>query len=193
MNNRILIIGDELFGADGEAAARFSELVLCENPTMPVQFAIYAPVKLSLGALLLRAPSDIIGKQAGKIVLGAGLRELRTQMDADSAFAAYEALVRELVNKTEALLYPVTIPPEALPEWTSEVRKFNGRVLSLADPARVFPVDFAAYVGNFNKKQLERGKFARSLFGESGAPGPLCFMLLGICLREFIFKVKEKV
>ena len=62
MENRILIIGDELFGPQGEVAARCVEMLLCRKPNRPMQFSVNAPVLPSLSQLLARASSDIIGK-----------------------------------------------------------------------------------------------------------------------------------
>ena len=89
MTHRIQVIGDELMGADGEAATLFSEMVLCEYPTRPVQFAISPLVRYPLASVLSRAPCDIFGKLAERIVLGLGLHELRLGADAEKVFAAY--------------------------------------------------------------------------------------------------------
>jgi hypothetical protein len=193
MKNRILVIGDELFGTNGEAATLFSELLLCENPTRAIQFALYAPVKLTLPALLTRAPVDILGKQAARIVLGVGLRELRTQMDAEKTDVAYNALIDEILSKTNSVLYIVTIPQEALPEWASEVKALNTKLIALEENERIHVLDFASFVSQYNELQLERGKFARSLYDESNRPTSLCHMLLGLFIQKQIFNTNKEI
>lgn len=190
MTHRIQVIGDELFGADGEAAALFSELLLCENPSRPLQFAISASVRFSLDSLLARAPSDILGKQAEWVVLGLGLHELKMVADADKAFVPYKALVDDIVSKTSSLLCLLTIPGEALPECASFVEEFNEKLKSLKS-ARVRVLDFAEYVADYENAQLERGKFARSLYDSSHLPTSLCHVLLGLFIQKNFFKQKE--
>ena len=77
MENRILIIGDELFGEQGESANRFAEILLCREANRPVQFSINAPAPQTLQQLYDRASADIIGKKAGRIIVGLGLKELK--------------------------------------------------------------------------------------------------------------------
>lgn len=193
MKNRILIIGDELFGQEGQAATLFSELLLSENPTRPIQFAIYAPLKLTLSTLLSRAPADILGKKAGRILLGVGLHELKTQMNAEKTFEAYHALIEEILSKTTSVLYLVTIPQESLPEWASEVKALNARLAALDDNDRIHVLDFAACVAKYNELQLERGKFARSLYDESDQSTSLCHMLLGLFIQKQIFNTNKEI
>ena len=128
MTHRIQVIGDELMGADGEAATLFSEMVLCEYPTRPVQFAISPLVRYPLASVLSRAPCDIFGKLAERIVLGLGLHELRLGADAEKVFAVYKRLCEEILSKTSSVLYLLTIPQEAFPEAATEVEKLNGKM-----------------------------------------------------------------
>ena len=117
MENRILIIGDELFGEQGEVASRCAEMLLCRAPSRPMQFSINAPTPLSIPQLIQRAASDIIGKKAGRIVLGLGLRDLRKETcDGAKTAENYGDLLRELVNKTQSGIMVVTIPPDYLPD-----------------------------------------------------------------------------
>ena len=114
MENRVLVIGDELFGPKGEAANRFVEAVLCREPSRPIQFSLNVPIAVSLSQLKARLSSDVIGKNAGRIIVGLGLRELN-QGGADGASVAnlLLLLVNELVNKTQSRLFLLTIPSES--------------------------------------------------------------------------------
>ena len=85
-------------GVGGEAATLFSELLLCEYPTRPVQFAISASVRYPLSTVIARAPGDIFGKLAERIVLGLGLHELRQVADGEKVFASYKILVDEILS-----------------------------------------------------------------------------------------------
>ena len=193
MTHRIQIISDELMGADAEAAELFSEIVLCENPTRPVQFAISSSVRYPLSTVLSRAPYDIFGKLAERIVLGLGLHELRTVTDADAVFASYKLLLDELLSKTASVLYLITIPKKAFPEGETEVSKFNEKVRGLDDGDRVHVLDFDSHVENFEKAQLLRGKFARSLYDSNHNPTSLCHTLLGLFLSQRIFNSKKEL
>ena len=191
VTHRIQVIGDELLGVGGEAATLFSELVLCENPSRPVQFAISASVRYPLSSVLSRAPSDIFGKLAERIVLGLGLHDLKTHPEPDAVFARYKALVDEILSKTASILYVLTVPREAFPECAPEVAAFNERLKSL-EGDRVRILDFALHVENFERDQVLRGKFARSLYDSNGMPTSLCHTLLGLFIERRIFNLQKE-
>ena len=195
MENRILIIGDELFGEQGEVASRCAEMLLCRAPSRPMQFSINAPTPLSIPQLIQRAASDIIGKKAGRIVLGLGLRDLRKEAgDGAKTAENYANLVRELVNKTLSGIMVVTIPADFLPDASDQIGIINETIKGLAGqyPDRVKVFDFAAHAEIFKEKQLERGKFARSLYSEDAKPTSLCITLQSLFLEDCILKeIKE--
>lgn len=179
-------------GVGGEAATLFSELLLCEYPTRPVQFAISASVRYPLSTVIARAPGDIFGKLAERIVLGLGLHELRQVADGEKVFASYKILVDEILSKTTSVLYLLTIPEQALPECGTEVLTFNQKLRELDDANRVHVLDFAAHVEHFERDQLQRGKFARSLFDSNHIPTSLCTTLLGLFVERRIFNTKKE-
>lgn len=191
MENRILIIGDELFGEQGEAANRCSEMILCREANRPIQFSINAPAPQTMAQLFTRASSDIIGKKAGRIILGLGLRELkRGGVDYNGVFERYSALADELLSKTLSPLHFLTIPEEMFPPEPAQLIALNERISELCarNEKRVFVEDFAAHVAKYKEKQLERGKFGRSLYTEEGKPTSLCNMLLGLFIYDFIIR-----
>jgi len=191
MENRILILGDEFLGEQGEAANRCSEIILCREANRPIQFSINVPVPLSIPQLLARASSDIIGKKAGRIIMGLGLRELkRGGVDYNGVFERYGALVDELLSKTTAPLHLLTIPEDMFPQEPDQISALNERILELVgrNEIRVFVEDFAAHVARYKEKQIERGKFGRSLYTEEGKPTALCNMLLGLFLHDFVIR-----
>ena len=195
MENRILIIGDELFGEQGEVASRCAEMLLCRAPSRPMQFSINAPSPLSISQLIQRAASDIIGKKAGRIVLGLGLRDLRKEAGNGVKTAEnYANLVRELVNKTLSVIMVVTIPVDFLPDARDQIDTINETIMGFAEqyPDRVKVLDFSAHAEIFKEKQLERGKFARSLYSEDAKPTSLCITLQSLFLEDCILKeIKE--
>ena len=148
MENRVLVIGDELFGPKGEAANRFVEAVLCREPSRPIQFSVNVPVAVSLSQIKARLSSDVIGKNAGRIIMGLGLRELNHGgTDGASIASLYETLVNELVNKTQSRLFLLTIPPEMFPIAINEVEYLNTmiREVCAANENRIVLLDFTAY------------------------------------------------
>ncbi len=187
MENRVLVIGDELFGPKGEAANRFVEAVLCREPSRPIQFSLNVPIAVSLSQLKARLSSDVIGKNAGRIIVGLGLRELN-QGGADGASVAniLLLLVNELVNKTQSRLFLLTIPSEMFPIAVNEVEFLNTfiREIIKMNENRIVLLDFAKYADEFKEKQMARGKFGRSLFMENGEATSLCCMLLALYLQE---------
>ena len=189
MENRILIIGDELFGEQGEAANRFAEILLCREANRPVQFSINAPAPQSLQQLYDRASADIIGKKAGRIIVGLGLKELkRGGKDYNGVFGAYEKLANEVLSKTLAPVHFLTIPEDMFPAAPSQLTALNEliRGLQQKNEKRVKILDFAAYVADFKEKQLERGKFGRSLYTEEGNPTSICNTFMALFLYDFI-------
>ena len=187
MENRVLVIGDELFGPKGEAANRFVEAVLCREPSRPIQFSLNVPVAVSLSQIKARLSSDVIGKNAGRIIVGLGLRELN-QGGADGASVAnlLLLLVNELVNKTQSRLFMLTIPSEMFPIAVHEVEFLNTSIREICKMNEncIELFDFAKYAEDFKEKQMARGKFGRSLFMENGEPTSLCCMLLALYLQE---------
>ena len=196
MENRILIIGDELFGEQGEVASRCAEMLLCRAPSRPMQFSINAPVSLSIPQLIARAASDIIGKKAGRIVLGLGLRDLRKEAgDGKKSAENYSNLINELVNKTQSAICAETVPSDFLPDASDQIDILNEAIRGFgkAFPDRVTVFDFASHAEEFKEKQLERGKFARSLYSEEAKPTSLCVTLQSLFLQDCILKeIKEK-
>jgi hypothetical protein len=191
MENRILIIGDELLGEQGEAANRFAEILLCREANRPIQFSINAPAPQSLRQLFDRASADIIGKKAGRIIVGLGLKELkRGGTDYNGVFALYETLANEILSKTFAPLHFLTIPEDMFPVAPSQLTALNECIRSLAakDEKRIMIMDFAAYVADFKEKQLERGKFGRSLYTEDGCATSICNTFMALFLYDFIKK-----
>lgn len=189
MENRILIIGDELLGEQGEAANRFAEILLCREANRPVQFSINAPAPQTLQQLYDRASADIIGKKAGRIIVGLGLKELkRGGKDYMGVFTAYETLANEILSKTLVPIHFLTIPEDMFPAAPSQLTALNDSIRGLQqkDEKRVRILDFAAYVADFKEKQLERGKFGRSLYTEEGNPTSICNTFMALFLYDFI-------
>lgn len=180
-----------LLGEQGSAAYRAAELLLCLEPNRPMQFSINAPIPISISQLLSRASAEIIGKKAGRIVLGLGLQDLRRERaGAAEVGEQYKALVTEILRKTLVPLNILTIPLDLLPEMPSELRSLNETIRSFEalDPKRVKIYDLAAATEVFKEKQMERGKFARSLYTEEAKPTPLCTTFLGLFLQSSILK-----
>lgn len=174
-------------GIDGEAAVLFSELLLCKHSQLPVQFALSASVRHSLSTVLQRAPGEIFGKHAERIVLGLGLHELKLSPNPGEAFEAYKLLVEEILSKTSSVLFLLTIPTEMLPARTADVEAFNKNMSALEDRVRVHVLDFARHVKNFEEDQVKKGKFARSLYDSNALPTSLCHVLLGLFIECGIF------
>ena len=176
-----------MFGPKGEAANRFVEAVLCREPSRPIQFSVNVPVAVTLSQLKARLSSDIIGKNAGRVIMGLGLRELNHGgTDGASVANLLKAIVNELVYKTQSRLFLLTIPPEMFPIAVSEVEYLNTMIRDICDTnaPRVLLLDFAKFAETFKEKQMERGKFGRSLFMEDGEPTSLCCMLLALYLQD---------
>ncbi len=193
MENRILVVADDLLGKEGEAAVKFSELLLCEYPARPIQFTLLPPVSCSLEVLLSRVSQDIIGKQAGRIILGLGLWELRRLGEAAAVFALYHALVRELISKTLAVIYLVTIPPAAFSGEAAVVNELNRRIAFLADGDRIHVLDFASHLEDFSRLQSARGKFARNLYNEKHEATSIGQMLLGLFLQKRLYQPTKEI
>jgi len=191
VENRILIIGDELFGEQGEAAQRCVEALLCRRPNRPMQFSLNVPVLASMSQLIARASSDIIGKQAGRIIFGLGLKEMiRERCDVTKVAETYGKLADEVLSKTQSFLHFLTIPKDLLPEIPNQVEELNEKIRSFSEknPNRVNIVDFARHSDEFKAMQVERGKFARSLYSEEGKPTSLCLTLLSLYVQDCILE-----
>lgn len=178
-------------GSHGEAATRCVELLLCRMPNRPIQFSVNAPALTSTKQLIARASSDIIGKKAGRIVFGLGLNDFRQNRgDASVVGETYQEMADEILKKTFSQLFFLTIPVDFLPEIPDQVEIFNERVRGFASLSeeRVRIMDFAKHVERFKEMQVERGKFARSLFSEDAKPTSLCITLLSLFMQDCILE-----
>lgn len=138
-----------------------------------------------------RASADIIGKKAGRIIVGLGLKELkRGGKDYNGVFASYQKLADEILNKTLVPVHFLTVPEDMFPVAPSQLTALNDciRGLQQKDEKRVKIFDFAAYVADFKEKQLERGKFGRSLYTEDGNPTSICNTFLALYLYDCVIK-----
>jgi hypothetical protein len=74
------------------------------------------------------------------------------------------------------------------PQAPSQVVALNDLIRGLAakDDKRVRIMDYAAYVADFKDKQLQRGKFGRSLYTDEGLPTSICNTFLSLFLYDFI-------
>ncbi len=191
MENRILLIADEMFGEHGEAAVRFSEILLCAEPTRSLQFILNAPLSYSIEQLCAKASLDIMGKQAGHIILGLGFRDLGHGKNPEHLIQIFRDLVSEIKQKTKASIYIVNIPPALFPEIPSALNTWNTALAHITSELNVELFDFASAVDDFLQKQQLRGKFARNLFDETGnfyRPTSFCLTFLALFLKE---KFKE--
>lgn len=178
-------------GSHGEAATRCVELLLCRLPNRPIQFSVNAPALTSMKQLIARASSDIIGKKAGRILFGLGVGDLKQNRgDARVVGETYLEMADEILKKTFSQLFFLTIPNDLLPEIADQVEIFNEKVRGFASLSeeRVRIMDFAKHVDRFKEMQVERGKFARSLFSEDAKPTSLCITLLSLFMQDCILE-----
>ena len=87
----------------------------------------------------------------------------------------------------------MTIPPDSVPGVSDKVDILNNaiRAFETTFPTRVKVLDFAKHAENFKEKQLERGKFARSLYSEDAKPTSLCITLESLFLQDCILRELE--
>ena len=183
METRTLVIADELFGPRGEAAEIFSQLVLCLEPETPRQFLFHTPFHGSIKSLCSKVDIDIAGKKPWRIILGLGLRELRLGVEVQTLFNTFKDLLQEISKRISSEIYVVTIPEAALPDAPSVLLHWNA-LLNTLDLPHVTVLDFAKAEAEFQKRQSARGKYSRNLWEESGAPAPICLMLLALFLQR---------
>lgn len=189
MENRTLIIGDELFGEQGEAAHRFAELILCLKANSPIQFSINAPVAQTIPELRSRISTDVIGKKPGRIIFGLGLKDLnKGGTGYRQVFEQYSLFVDEVLNKTLSPVHLLTIPTDMFPAASAELACLNDLIRGIQEKSRISILDFDNYAQLFKEKQVERGKFGRSIYTEDGKPTSLCNTLLALFLQESILK-----
>ena len=67
------------------------------------------------------------------------------------------------------------------------------REVCAANKNRIALLDFAKFAEEFKEKQMERGKFGRSLFMENGEPTSLCCMLLALYLQDKLVKDLKEI
>ena len=170
------------------------EILLCREANRPIQFSINAPVSLSIRELRSRVSTDIIGKKAGRIILGLGLREFkRGGVDYTQVFEQYRLFVEDVLNKTTVPLHLVTIPEDMFPSAKDQIASLNELIIGLQQSnSRVGIMNFAFHAAMFKEKQAERGKFGRSIYTEEGDPTSLCNTLLAIFLEDCILKELKK-
>lgn len=187
MENRTLVIADEMFGPRGEAAELFSQLLLCLEPERPRQFVFNTPLYGSIESLYAKQELDIIGKQAGRIIFGVGLRELRRGVPPEELFNLFRKLILDVSVRITAEIYLVTIPEAASPNTPFSINHWNDLIGTLQS-SNIILLDFAKEETLFQQRQLARGKFVRNLWNEEGEPTPMCLTLLALFLQKSFMK-----
>ena len=96
-----------------------------------------------------------------------------------------EMFLHRIPGLSEEFLY---FNDDMFPVAPSQLTALNDciRGLQQKDEKRVKILDFAAYVADFKEKQLERGKFGRSLYTEEGNPTSICNTFMALFLYDFI-------
>ena len=183
MENRILLLGDELFGPCGEAALRFSELLLAKEQTRKLQFILNAPIPYSLKELQKKIAMDVTGKQASKIIVGIGLHEIKTGKDFSYLKELFDFIFSEIKQKSNARIFVLTIPLAFCPEAVSVTEALNQFFFSSED-ARLSVFDFNKAFTEFSESQKANGKFARTLLDDTYLPTSITETFLGMFLQE---------
>ena len=98
-----------------------------------------------------------------------------------------------MAEKTQSGIFVVTVPPDSVPGVSDKAEILNNaiRAFETAFPSRVKVFDFAGHADIFKQKQLERGKFARSLYSEDAKPTSLCITLESLFLQDCILRELE--
>lgn len=178
MKNRLLLIGDHYCGHEGEAWQHLVDLLLCEYPEIPLQFHLHSTARNTLQALFQNCPRDIIGKQAGTILLCVGYQDLRAGGDPQQLCAAYDRLLHEIRSNSLAKVIPVTLH---LP-GVAGIQQLNAHLRAVSGESSVF--DFAQICAVYQKKQAARGEFQRNLLDNQGVLAHLGQMLFARTLSQ---------
>lgn len=180
MNDRFLFIGDAYCGPDGETWQYLADLLLCEHPAKPLQFHFHNGPRVTLPSLYQNCPRDIIGRQAGSVILCAGYQDLAAGMDATVLCGHYDRLLHEIAGNSLAKVYPVTLYLPDTP-GSSVLNNFLRNRWPKADL-----IDFAQLCGHYQKLQTARGEQQRNLQGSDGTLGHLGQMLLARYAAQFL-------
>ena len=100
-----------------------------------------------------------MAQKAGRIVLGLGYDEFKRERGVGEVVAEhYQALLDELLKKTQSDLDLLTIPNEMLPEGADQLEALNRAIRSFVNmaPDRVKIFDWDAHVQKSQAKQQDR-------------------------------------
>lgn len=181
MKNRYLFVGDSYLGIEGRAWQLLTELLLCEFPDQPLQFHLNTQTRHTLDSWLHHCSRDIIGKQAGSILLCVGFQDLQNQTPIENIELQYSKLIHEIQSNSLAQIYGMTLYAPNLPQAAA----LNQLILQQFPPHHI--VDFHSLCLQYQKRQAARGEHQRNLLDTQGRLAPLGEMLLARITASLLF------
>lgn len=181
MKNRFLFVGDGYLGPEGRAWQLLTELLLCEFPEQPLQFHLNTQSRHTLDFLLTHCSRDIIGKQAGTILLCVGFQDLQNQISIETIGLQYAKLIHEIQSNSLAQIFGMTLYAPSLPQSVVLNQLIDQQLL----PHQI--IDFHSLCLQYQKHQAARGEHQRNLLDTQGRLAPLGEMLLARATASHLF------
>lgn len=171
MKNRFLIVSDPWLGSETNAGDLLANLFLLAYPRLPLEIYVRSSSRQNLDSLFHNSARDLIGLQAGTIILCCGWLDAQTNHSALEIQSAYQRLVNELLHNSPAQLVLCDYPHNQYanePLLRSKLASIAEcqKEYSMHERVRLAPVD-ASFV-QYQELQKNREESARSLFLESG-------------------------
>jgi len=187
VKNRYLLIGDPYWGVESGTPGLFADLLLCKNPTLPLDFLIDSSSRNTLDRLFQTCPREIIGRKAGTTILCAGWTELQGPDTVESVIERFDRLVQEIQHNSQTQLWIMTLPENSMADSNllqRKLKRFNDFIRTDIIKMQLKILDFDAMVQDYQHLQKARQDMMRSLFTETGELNGLGQMLLALSLAQ---------
>lgn len=187
MKNRYLFIGDSYWGEQDEVPSLIVNELLLDFPALPLQFTILTSARYTPKHLFETCPREILGRQAGNIILSIGWEDLLVGMRGAELASAIMRLVNEIHKNSLARLGVVLPPALAHPLGTLRRRaaqELLDKIQETPCPERCRFLLVDTLLQAYDQAQSPRGEDCRGLLAEDGTLRPLGKSLLARFLRQ---------
>ncbi len=171
MKNRILIVGDPWLGLDTNAGDLLANLLSMAYPRLPLEIYVRSSPRQTLDSLFHNSARDLIGLQAGTVILCCGWLDAQSNRSISEIQSAYSRLVLELLHNSPTQLLLCNYPHAqygSVPLLRAKLASIAECQKEYSDQERIQNVPIDAIFTQYQELQVHREENSRNLFLESG-------------------------
>lgn len=190
MKHRILLIGDSWWGQNPGSADLLANFLLIKYPKLPLTPYINSNSRNTLDKLFENSARDIIGLQAGSLVLCCGFADIHNQKSTEFFCQSYTKLIHELTENSSSHLNLCVLPYFQFHESSIAYQKLQAleqTISQFSNNSRITIINLHTAFKAYEELQAHKKEQIRNLFTEKGELNALGQCLCVQTLQEAIF------